>query len=428
MNDSDFLKVLNSVDDFKLRRAIERLREGLFDPLGVRLLTAGEAKVCRAFDDGVSALATYKNAHLCICGAYGQGKSHSLTYICQRALQQGFVTSLINLDPRETPFHEFHQVYRSLISRIRFPDMDVSMARQWTTWVRQLKKDTRQTESGVGQEEDNARQAAQIQKDLPDEIPHFFKTVMTALVLETVPVPEDKIHLKKHVSYRPDEFSYLLTYALEGEPVSVHRLKPAFKYRNVFFYKDASLMCKGWEPYLNMIFGMSRLFQQMGFKGWVLLFDEGESMVQARIDSRKKSYQILHRMFMPETPVPGFFPVFAFTDDFFFQVQHEDYDRMKKSRNGEEFPYFERNYAEEWHDLEVYRLRELSPKEWIDLSVKLMIIHARVYRWKPHETRAYEKMTRCLSENRDQESRFKLKGLVNQLDIIHQRQVLGEPE
>jgi len=170
-----------------------------------------------------------------------------------------------------------------------------------------------------------------------------------------------------------------------------------------------------------MVYSLARLFQQIGFKGWVALFDEGESIVQARITSRSKSYHILHRMFVPETPVSGFYPVFAFTDDFFIKVQEEDYDRIRKEV---ELPYFDQNYAESWHDLIVYRLNDLTLKEWKDLSEKLIVLHARAYGWQPPATRASEEMDMRLSEIRNQEARLKLKALVDQLDLINQKQIL----
>jgi len=53
MDKANFIQLLESAGNFKLRRAVERLREGLFDPFGVRLLTAHEAQLNSIFDHGV---------------------------------------------------------------------------------------------------------------------------------------------------------------------------------------------------------------------------------------------------------------------------------------------------------------------------------------------------------------------------------------
>ncbi len=409
MDTSIFLQALERVTAFQLRRVVERLRDGLFDPLGVQLLTAHEAHLNRAFDQGGNALANNSPAHLCICGAYGQGKSHSLTYLRQRALEQGFVTSLINLDPREIPFYNFRQVYQALVAEIRFPGMEkTSLVNQWKAWAKEKKAQNSNFD---------------VLDLLPDEMPHLFKAVLVALAQENVRLSKREKALKKHASFRPREFPYLLARALGGETIPVYRLRHAFRYREVSFYKDASLTCRGTDPYVRMVYGLARLFQQMGFKGWVLLFDEGESIVQTRITSRSKSYRILQKTFVPDAPVFGFYPVFAFTDDFFMKVREEDYEQVG-IRNEVEVRYFDQNYAESWRDLTVYRLHDLTLKEWKELSEKLIVLHARAYGWQPPEIGTRQEMADRLSKTRRQEARLKLKALVDQLDLIHQEQVL----
>ncbi|MDM8524371.1 DUF2791 family P-loop domain-containing protein [Desulfococcaceae bacterium HSG8] len=410
----DFFEIIESSSNFELRRLTERLREGLFDPLGVRLLTATESLIGREFDRGVKALAGNSHAHLCICGAYGQGKSHSLTYTRQRALRQGFVTSQINLDPRETPLHLLHEVYRALVNNISFPNNETSLVKQWERYVKQLSDQAKE-------------EGSQALLNLPEEIPHLFKAVLAGFAQNTISLSDREKRLKKHADFRPYEFSHLLSRALLGEALPSHRLRTVFKYRQVSFYKEASLTCRGWEPYLGLIRGLARLFKQMGFKGWVLLFDEGESVAQARINSRSKSYEILHQMIFPELPVPGLYPVFAFTDDFFLQVRQEDYD-LVSVRGGIESPYFERDYASAWDGLNVCRLHDLTPMEWKDLSKKLIEIHTRAYGWQPLEPKIRRRMARRLTETRTQEARLKFKALVDQLDLIHQGQVLSLEE
>jgi hypothetical protein len=411
MKMSAFLQTLDDRTPFEVRRVMERLRDGLFDPLGVQLLTAHETKLNQAFDQGISALKKKQAAHLCICGAYGQGKSHSLTYLRQRAHQQKFVTSQINLDPREIPFHNFRQVYQALVSDIHFPDAkETSFINQWKNWC----KKNRIQETGTN-----------LKTLLPDDMPHVFKAVLVALVQENMRLSQREKGLKKHAAFRPREFPYVLGRALRGEVVPVYRLRHALKYRQVSFYREAGLTCKGNAPWLQMVLALPRLFQQMGYAGWVLLFDEGEAIVQTRITSRSKSYQLLHRMLTPEFPLPGFYPILAFTDDFFMQVQQEDYDRVC-IRKKVEIPCFDRDYANAWQQLNVYRLHDLTPKEWHTLCEKLIILHGRAYGWQPPKKRAREALAICLKYTRDQEARLKLKALVEQLDIIHQNQLFNE--
>jgi len=410
MATDEFIENLDAAGNFKLRRAVERLREGLFDPLGVRLLTAHETQLNKIFDSGLRLLEQNRSPHLCLCGSYGQGKSHSLTYIKQRALEQGFVTSQIDLDPREIPFHDFRQVYRALLSQISFPDKSLSLVKWWKSWTSEYKT----------VEKSKPGEPLEI---IPESMPHFFKAVLTALARENMALSQRQKALKQHRNFRPREFPWLLANALNGNSLSLPRLRQALRYRDVSFYKESSLTLKGWEPYFQMICNLAEMFRKAGFKGWVLLFDEGESIVQRGVNIRRKSYAVLNRFLSPDSPNPGLYPIFAFTDDFFMQVQREDYARIGL-RNQPEVPYFATNYADAWQSLTLYRLNDLSAPEWETISKKLIHLHAKAYNWQPSDVETKKKMTNIITETRGQEARFIIKALIQQLDLDQQKIVL----
>ena len=300
-----FLPALEKEDHFNIRQAVERLREGLFDPVAVRMLTAHEERLRAVIERGFGMLDAGDRPHLCVAGAYGQGKSHSLMYIKDLALKEGFAASLINLDPREVPFHNFRTVYRELMRSLRMPGANGSFPSQWKKWFQQRIKVTAELEGDLSDL-------------LPAGMPHFFKAVLAAIALENVSLSERERQSKKHAAFRPREFPVLLARALEGEAVPLSRLREVFKYRQVPLYKDAPLACRGSEPFLLMVQALSRLLRNMGCRGWVLLFDEAEAIAQAGVISRSKSYNLLHRLFAQDVSGSAFlYPVFAFTDDFF---------------------------------------------------------------------------------------------------------------
>lgn len=400
MDMGEFSRQLAGCDSFKLRRAVERLREGLFDPFGVKLLTAHEEQLNKVFDKGVQTLQSNKSPHLCVCGSYGQGKSHSLTYIRERALGQGFVTSLINLDPREIPFQDFRQVYRALISQIRLPGSGDTLVQCWKKLA--------------GKQADNI---------IPDSMPHFFKAVLTAMANKNMVLSKKQRGLKKHATFRPREFPWLLANALQGEGLPVYRLRHALKYRQVEFYKDASLVCKGWQPYFQAVCSLAEMFQNMGFKGWVLLFDEGESIGQRSVNIRRKSYAILDRFFSPIVSSTGLYPIFAFTDDFFMQVQGEDYERFDTRQ--EDKPYFAKDYGAAWKNLHFHHLHDLSNRDWQSLTAKLTRMHAQAYGWEPAEKEVVARLAEVVDVAVGQEARLKIKTCIGELDILQQEIVLA---
>src|SRR5690606_21728044 len=106
---------------FPLRRAIERLRAGLFDPVAVDRLTMEDEVVIQNFSKGFQALEKGQSSHLCIYGSYGQGKSHKLIYLQRQALSQEYAASLVQLDAREVPFYQVSVVYQSLMKNLSMP-------------------------------------------------------------------------------------------------------------------------------------------------------------------------------------------------------------------------------------------------------------------------------------------------------------------
>ena len=406
-----FSSLLEETDNFTLRRAVERLREGLFDPFAVSLLTARESQLNKVFDQGVQDVAKKKSTHLCVCGSYGQGKSHSLTYLKQRALEQSFVVSSINLDPREVPLHDFHQVYRALVQQISFPNSNDSLVEVWERWTKGgYKKQLK------GKKTDPLAV-------IPDCMPHVFKAVLTALASKDMKLTKRQKALKKHATFRPREFPWILTNSLNGNSPPLVRLRQALRYREVSFYKEQSLVCKGWESYFALVKGLGLMFQQMGYKGWVLLFDEAEAIAQTRINVRRKSYAILHRFFCPDAPLHGLYPVFAFTDDFFSTVKDEDYERLD-TRAETEQPYFAENYGKAWRRLNIYDLHDLSGREWQILAEQLIQLHAKAYSWQPNVKQVQKQLTATLKETGMREARLKIKALVNQLDFVEQDLIL----
>jgi hypothetical protein len=418
MGDLEFQSLVHTTDNFELRRAVERLREGLFDSLGVRLLTTGQAKLTAAFDKGVKAIDAKTPSHLCVCGAYGQGKSHSLNYIKQQALAQDFVVSYVNLDPRQVPFHDFKGVYRALMKAMEFPHgQQPSFANVWKTRVAEW----------MALPENQGKTCSDL---VPKEIPHRFRAVLTAMAQKNIVIPPKKRALKKHAEFKPREFSWILKNALLGKNIPVGRLGSVLRYRQVPFYKDHSLVCRGQEPYLAMVQGMANLFRKIGFKGWLILFDEGESIVQSRITSRSKSYEILHEIFHPKTNPRGFYPVFAFTPDFFAHLEDETYDRVKIRKNTKNgtyppIPYFQQNYSRAWEHIHIHTLQDLALEEWNILVHKLIQLHANAYSWTPSADVLKKEMIRQLVKLTGVEARLKLKFLVNHLDIAQQHQMMA---
>ncbi|MGH8065754.1 MAG: BREX system ATP-binding domain-containing protein [Candidatus Entotheonellia bacterium] len=395
---------LQDCSRFQLRRTIERLREGIYDPLAVRLLTAHREELEAKLRQDLLDVEAGAGAHLCVCGAYGQGKSHTLAFLQEAALQQGYAVSAINLDPREAPLHQFRQVYRALLQTLTFPAggegsaAHLSLIDAWNAWVRA---------QPLGSED----RASALAALLPVDMPHVFRAILVALVQPTLEIPLRQQHSATDRDFRPADIPWTLQRALQGEFIPAVHLRTALKFRQVFFYRDASLALHGDEPFLRMVLALPQLFHRMGYPGWVLLFDEGEAIAQVRRSMRARSYRILHRLLCPDSPHPGLYPVFAFTPDFFHRLQEEDYH----------LPDFDRDYAQAWRQLSAYQLRSLSRTAWQDLCDTLIALHAAAYGWHADREDLLPLLTAHLSTLPLQDPRSTFKALVDELDQVHQQ-------
>lgn len=390
--------------ELHLRRVLERLREGLYDPLAVRLLTAHREELDARLQHDLRRLEAGEAVHLCVCGAYGQGKSHTLAYLQERALEQGYVVSAINLDPREVPWHLLRQVYRALMTALTFPAASDGVVTQdtfanaWRAWARV---------QPLADEDPSASLATL----LPADMPHVFKAALVAMAQSTRELSARQRTAARYRDFRPAVFPWTLRRALYGEPIPTARLRAALKYRQVSFYRQASLALVGDEPFLRMLGALPQLFRRMGYKGWVLLCDEGEAMVQVRRPARARGYRLLHRLLCPTTPQPGLYPVFAFTPDFFQRLQQEDFHD----------PYFDQDYAQALQHLSVYHLRGLSAAAWQEICNTLITLHAAAYHWPADRAHLMAVLTARLQPLRLQEPRVVLKALVDTLDQVQQQ-------
>lgn len=371
------------MDAFSLRRAIERLRDGLFDPVAVSRLNMEEDLIKKRFSDGLKALEKGKSEHLCICGSYGQGKSHTLTHLNLQALSQGYATSLVQLDLREVPFHQFSVAYHALMKKLSLPDGE-KFAVAWKKWGEQ---------HSLG---------------LLHNMPYRFQMILTAMLSQDKPLSQKQKILKRNKNYRPKESSDWLEKALMGYDLPIAHLKNIMKYRDVKGYQKQSLICRGNLSYVQMVQALGKMLKEMGYKGLVLFFDETESIGQGRLGYRAKSYEILEQFFKSTDSV---YPIFACTDDFFDKVNHEQYAHEKQ--------IFSQNYAESWKDVNIVHLQDFSANEWEALQHRLIQLYAEAYRidFANQMIGIKKKLQSLLEKLKAQETRFKLKALVNQLDI-----------
>ncbi len=358
---------------FDARQAIERLRCGLFDPTASQHLSAGQDRLLAAARSGFDGT----RSHLCICGAYGQGKSHSLHALHRAALANNFAVSLISLDPRELPFHRPRLVYRALMDALRLPgggDAQTLIA-QWKAHA--------------------AASDAAPESLLPAQMPRLFSSVLGALARPMVPLDAVQRRQKQHRHYHPAVLTRTLHRALVGERLPIPQIRRALRYRRVPGYQTGSMALRGPEPLVAQIQAMAALMQRMGLAGWVVLLDEGESIAQVRSTLRASSWALLRKWL---EPAPGLLSVFAFTEDFLWTMDEDSTGLRSSSMN-------------------IHRLGTLSAADWRMLCPRLAALHGRAYGWSVPASQLLPAMQDRLAALKGEEIRLQLKALIYELDV-----------
>lgn len=102
---------------FHARRMIEAFRLGIVPGDSASTFTFGRDHEVAAMTQWLQS--THEHAKLLI-GEYGTGKTHLLQYLHDQALRDGFAVAMVEMDPRESPFHWPKRVYSRLAASLQF--------------------------------------------------------------------------------------------------------------------------------------------------------------------------------------------------------------------------------------------------------------------------------------------------------------------
>lgn len=109
---------------FQARQTIETLRMGIVPLSEVEKLTIGLKVERTTIERALGQTASDGGAVMAIIGDYGYGKSHFVELSAQRALNAGFLVASASLDLKEMPPSKPHEIYKGLISALRYPQTD----------------------------------------------------------------------------------------------------------------------------------------------------------------------------------------------------------------------------------------------------------------------------------------------------------------
>lgn len=266
-------------------KAIEALRSGVPNRDAVRTLGTTQPHIESAFTDKLEAVARgQRPGGFIIRGGFGAGKSHLLEYLQHRAEERGFVTSRIIIG-KQTPLHDPAKVFQEALESAHVPGKRGQAMEIITGGLRYNTPEFGRFLDWVNDPRTglNDRFAASLYLFQNLQDPEFAQVIQRFWSGETIRIGD----LRRKLKSCGDTSTYMFP-RVPARDLAVQRFR--------FF---------------------SRMIQAAGYKGWALLFDEGEIVAQYSLLQRGRSYAEIARWVRALGPaVDGVTSVLAITNEF----------------------------------------------------------------------------------------------------------------
>ena len=336
--------------DFNARHVIEALRSGVPSrAVGEYFSEARPAMLRRVQDRLESVRESGRSGGMVFTGRYGEGKTHLLNTVFSMAFAENMAVSCVSLG-KETPVDKLHQLYPKIIANTYLPGA---------------------AQPGFRRKLEDLTQGSNVSGEL---------LAYAAKEMET-----DKLYflLRAFLGTQEEEERYAFLADLEGDFTTGPLIKRSYRRITGSVAKFNQNFSKTKHVFDYFCF-ISHLFKQLGYNGWVLLFDEAELIGGMGKKARAKSYVEMQRFLKPSPKLEGVFSLFAFSSSYVEDV----IDKKKEFENVREV------FAEDGDALSaaeaslraIENAPELAPLTKAEITRILMSIqdfHGKAYGWHP---------------------------------------------
>ena len=350
MNENNRRPEAGTQTDFNARHVIEALRSGVPSRAVGEYFSEARPAMLRRIQDRMGAVReTGRSGGMIFTGRYGEGKTHLLNTAFNMASAENMVVSFVSLG-KETPVDKPYLLYPKIVANTYLPGA---------------------AQPGFRQKLEDLTQGSSISGEL---------LAYAAKELET-----DKLYflLKAFLGTQEEDERYAFLADLEGDFTTGQIIKRS--YRRITgsvakFNQNFSKTKHGFDYFCFL----SHLFRQLGYAGWVLLFDEAELIGGMGKKARAKSYVEIQRFLKPSAKLEGVFSLFAFSSSYVEDV----IDKKKEEEN------VQTTYAEDPDALTaatatvnaILNAPELAPltkDEILQVLLSIQEFHGRAYGWTP---------------------------------------------
>jgi hypothetical protein len=377
--------------DFEARRVVEALRSGVSSRAAGQYFSSARPDVTRRISEKLDNVRQSRQSDgMVVTGKYGEGKTHLLNTVFNIAHSENMVVSLVPLS-KETPFDKAYLIYQKLLHNTFLPG--------------RLQPGFLDVLSDISP---NHPLSAEMQ-------------AYTAKSLET-----DKLFylFRSYLNTDDMDEKHFLLADLEGDFIGGAALKNIYKriFSEKVSYSVSFAKTKHMDDYFSML---SHLFLQLGYGGWVILFDEAELIGRLGKKARLKAYKNIASFLFPGdySRMQATYSIFAFTSSFAEDVvdgKHE-FENLAQAGFGDKDSKAVQRTLEAV--CEAKQLQPLTKAEISGVMEKLKDFYRRAYDWEPDLDMAE------LEKGADDRSfllRTRIRAAVEKLDQLYQYGSFGE--
>ncbi len=331
--------------DMESRHMIEALRSGIPSRTVGRCFSEARPKLLREISNRIAATAeSGRSSGMVVKGKYGEGKTHLLNTAACIAETQNMAVSLLSLS-KETPMDKLYLVYQKLVANVLLPH------RKQPGFAQELDKLTANSPAG-----------AQM-------------LAFAAHELET-----DKLYflLRAYFSTEDPDEKFQLLGDLEGDFIAAAGLRKI--YRRIFNetarFNTPFVKTKHCGDYLRF---MSHLFLQLGYNGWIILFDETELMGRLGKKARMNAYRNMAAFLTPSSRLESVFTIFALSASYEEDVIEGKHEFETLAGLEEQEPM--KSVLETL--IKAPQLLPLRHDEIREVFGRILEVHGKAYGWEP---------------------------------------------
>ena len=279
---------------------IDALRRGTVPQSGLAALAVGLERFNDSFANELDTVSAGSAQFKAIRGEYGSGKTFTIRWLREKALQRNFACSEVQISETETPLHRLETVYRRLMERLGISSMSTGAFRDIVqAWFYALEEDV--LAGGDVDENDTEALLTATTRLMEQRLTHVF--THSPLFAQALRGYREAV-----IENRDDIADGLLAW-MSGQPNVAASIKRHADLKGDIDHFGA----------LSFLQGVLAILKDAGHPGLLLVLDEVETLQRMRSDVRDKSLNAI-RQLMDEIDggrFPGLYLVLTGTPPFF---------------------------------------------------------------------------------------------------------------